>query len=107
MTSAFIRQEVAGTDPLRPVYVMGESFGGLLALAVAMECPEIVSRVVLVGLPPRARRRASPERSAAPFLPCIHRHFPWCHASGDIILDTWKETQDWPLSWYCYMERDA
>ena len=31
----FLRQEVPACPPTRPIYVLGESFGGLLALAVA------------------------------------------------------------------------
>ena len=33
----------------RPVYLLGESFGGVLALAVATERPELVDRVILVN----------------------------------------------------------
>ena len=35
--------------PERPVYLLGESFGGVLALAVAAELPDLVDRVVLVN----------------------------------------------------------
>lgn len=35
--------------PSLPVYVMGESFGGLLALSLASRCPGKVDRVVLVN----------------------------------------------------------
>ncbi len=35
-----------GGDPLRPVYLMGESFGGLVALALAQRC-RAVDRVIL------------------------------------------------------------
>lgn len=35
--------------PSLPVYVMGESFGGLLALSLASRCPGMVDRVVLVN----------------------------------------------------------
>ncbi len=40
--------EVRGMDPSRSVYLLGESFGGLLALALAEQCP-FVDRVILVG----------------------------------------------------------
>jgi pimeloyl-ACP methyl ester carboxylesterase len=33
----------------RPIYLLGESFGGLLALAVASHCRDIVDRIVLVN----------------------------------------------------------
>lgn len=35
-------------DAERPVYLLGESYGGILALAVAAACPGLVHRVVLV-----------------------------------------------------------
>lgn len=36
---------LAGGDALRPVYLLGESFGGLMAIALAAQCP-FVSDVV-------------------------------------------------------------
>ena len=45
----YLRAEVAGMPPSRPVYLLGESFGGLLAVAVAAELPDLVDRVVLVN----------------------------------------------------------
>lgn len=36
-------------SPTRPVYILGESFGGVLALAVAADRPELVDRIVLVN----------------------------------------------------------
>lgn len=33
--------------PERPIYLLGESFGGILAVAVAAECPGLVDRIVL------------------------------------------------------------
>ena len=35
--------------PSQPVYVMGESFGGILALSLAGRCPGTIDRVVLVN----------------------------------------------------------
>jgi pimeloyl-ACP methyl ester carboxylesterase len=52
-----------GEFPLeRPVYLLGESFGGILAVAVAAARPDLVNRVVLVN------PATSYERSAWPVL---------------------------------------
>ena len=45
----YVRAEVGQMPPTRPVYLLGESFGGLLAIAVAAELPDLVDRVVLVN----------------------------------------------------------
>ena len=45
----FLRDEVPRHSPTRPVYLLGESFGGVLALAVAAAAPELVDRLVLVN----------------------------------------------------------
>ena len=47
--AAFLREEVPRHPPTRPIYLLGESFGGVLAVAVAAECPGLVDRVVLVN----------------------------------------------------------
>lgn len=36
-------------EPERPVYLLGESFGAVLALAVAHAKPDLVDRLVLVN----------------------------------------------------------
>ncbi|EFN58302.1 hypothetical protein CHLNCDRAFT_142297 [Chlorella variabilis] len=46
LVADFLRAEVPACAPTRPVYVLGESFGGLLALAVAAEVPALVDRLV-------------------------------------------------------------
>lgn len=46
---AFLQAEVPLSSPTRPIYILGESFGGVLALAVAARCPQLVDRVVLVN----------------------------------------------------------
>lgn len=51
----------------RPVYLLGESFGGLLALAVANECKDLVDRVVLVN--PATSYKDSFLPVVAPLLP--------------------------------------
>lgn len=47
--ATFMRRIAADTPPQRPIYLLGESFGGILALAVAIEAPEAVDRIVLVN----------------------------------------------------------
>lgn len=51
----------------RPVYLMGESFGSLLALVVAKECKDYVDRVVLVN--PATSYKDSILPTIAPLLP--------------------------------------
>lgn len=46
---SYLETELEGSPKDRPVYILGESFGGLLALAVGMKCPNIVHRLVLVN----------------------------------------------------------
>lgn len=46
----YLEDEVAHSKPDRPVYVMGESFGGMLALLLAESCGHLcLNRVVLVN----------------------------------------------------------
>lgn len=49
LVADYLEAEVPACTPTRPVYVLGESFGGLLALAVAARCPALVDRLVLVN----------------------------------------------------------
>eukprot|EP00232_Nephroselmis_pyriformis_P021879 CAMPEP_0182856028 /NCGR_PEP_ID=MMETSP0034_2-20130328/2193_1 /TAXON_ID=156128 /ORGANISM="Nephroselmis pyriformis, Strain CCMP717" /LENGTH=728 /DNA_ID=CAMNT_0024987063 /DNA_START=30 /DNA_END=2216 /DNA_ORIENTATION=- len=49
IVEAFLRKELANSPPGRPAYLMGESFGGLLSLAVALRVPDLINRVVLVN----------------------------------------------------------
>jgi len=35
--------------PTRPIYLLGESFGGIIALAVGARCPGLVDRIILVN----------------------------------------------------------
>lgn len=44
-----IAAEVAQSGNNRPVYILGESFGGLVCLALAAQCPDLVDRVILVN----------------------------------------------------------
>ena len=57
-----LEAEVGGFPHERPVYLLGESFGGILAVAVAAARPDLVNRVVLVN------PATSYERSAWPVL---------------------------------------
>ena len=70
--------EVADCPPERPVYLLGESFGGVIALAVAAERPDLVDRVVLVN--PATSFPRSPWPRLGPLLPRIpkvHRASAW------------------------------
>ena len=46
---AQLEDKLSGGDSLRPVYLLGESFGVLLSLELARRCGNIVDRVVLVN----------------------------------------------------------
>jgi len=45
----YLQHEVKFHPATRPVYILGESFGGLLAIAAALDSPELVDRLVLVN----------------------------------------------------------
>ena len=45
----YLEAEVDVDDPDRPVYLLGESFGAVLALAVAHDKTDLVDRLVLVN----------------------------------------------------------
>lgn len=47
--SAYLEAEVDVDNPDRPVYLLGESFGAVLALAVASAKTDLVDRLVLVN----------------------------------------------------------
>ncbi len=63
----FLKQELSGCAPDRPVYILGESFGGVLALAVAALHPAVVDRLVLVN--PASSYPQSIWPSLGPLLP--------------------------------------
>ncbi|KAI3428285.1 hypothetical protein D9Q98_006664 [Chlorella vulgaris] len=67
----YLRQHVPAYSPTRPVYVLGESFGGLLALAVAAEVPALVDRLVLVN--PATSFSSSLWPLIGPLLPQVPR----------------------------------
>ncbi|GIL58116.1 hypothetical protein Vafri_12969 [Volvox africanus] len=45
----WLGHELAGTAPHRPVYLLGEGFGGVLGLQLAWDCRRLVNRIVLVN----------------------------------------------------------
>jgi pimeloyl-ACP methyl ester carboxylesterase len=45
----FLKEEVPLHSPTRPIYILGESFGGVLALAVGAAAPHLVDRLILVN----------------------------------------------------------
>ncbi|GLC75720.1 hypothetical protein PLESTF_001677300 [Pleodorina starrii] len=44
-----LETELAGVSPYRPVYLLGEGFGAVLALQLAWDCRRLVNRLVLVN----------------------------------------------------------
>ena len=56
-------------SPTRPVYLLGESFGGLLAAAVAIERPDLVDRLILVNPATSFKRSVWP--TLGPLLPAV------------------------------------
>ena len=64
-----MEQMVKQSPPERPVYLLGESFGGVLALAVAEARPDLVDRVVLVNPATSFPRSLWP--MLGPFLPQV------------------------------------
>lgn len=71
IVKAYLRDEVLRHPPTRPVYLLGESFGGVLAVAVAAECPHLVDRVVLVNPATSYPRSVWP--LIGPLLPQVRR----------------------------------
>ncbi len=55
--------------PERPVYLLGESFGCCLSLAVAVKRPELIDRIVLVN--PATSFEKSVWSTIGPILPSI------------------------------------
>eukprot|EP00892_Ulva_mutabilis_P002490 jgi/Ulvmu1/12241/UM086_0032.1 len=62
----YVRHVAANSPPTRPIYLFGESFGGILALAVGIEAPEAVDRIVLVN--PATSFLDSPWAEAKPLI---------------------------------------
>lgn len=77
---AQIRQEVTSYGAGRPVYLLGESFGGTLCLALAAKLGNFVDRLVLVN--PATSFTDSPWPALGPLLTALPRACVLC-ASGD------------------------
>eukprot|EP01025_Chloroclados_australasicus_P015069 TRINITY_DN1715_c0_g1_i9.p1 TRINITY_DN1715_c0_g1~~TRINITY_DN1715_c0_g1_i9.p1 ORF type:complete len:574 (-),score=37.94 TRINITY_DN1715_c0_g1_i9:430-2151(-) len=69
VVKAYIQSEAEAVSNTRPIYVLGESFGALLAIAVAIECKDVVDRVILIN--PATSFKRSPWEYIARFLPQI------------------------------------
>jgi len=70
----FLESEVAGFPPERPVYILGESFGAILAVAVAAARPDLVDRVILVNPATSYERSVWP--AIGPLLPQVPKVSP-------------------------------
>ena len=49
LLKSYVERVLANNPPSVPVYLLGESFGGILALSLASKCPGLIDRVVLVN----------------------------------------------------------
>ncbi|KAI8467306.1 MAG: alpha/beta-hydrolase [Monoraphidium minutum] len=84
---ALLRREIEADGRGRPVYLLGESFGGLLALALAERLGELVDRLVLVN--PATSFAQTPWPQAGPLLtslpPEVYRLLPF--ALSPVLCD--------------------
>jgi pimeloyl-ACP methyl ester carboxylesterase len=64
-----LEDEVGRFPADRPVYILGESFGGILALAIAASRPDLVCRLVLVNPATSYQRSVWP--TLGPLLPNV------------------------------------
>lgn len=78
LVADFLAEEVPSSPPERPCYVLGESFGGVLALAVAAACPGLVDRL--------GGSRAGLGRDAAHSLPASNARSK--HSRIQLMLHT-------------------
>ena len=76
--SAYLDAEVDVDDPDRPVYLLGESFGAVLALAVAAAKNNLVDRLVLVN--PATSYENSIWPRLGPALAKLPDVCPCCHS---------------------------
>eukprot|EP00890_Picochlorum_soloecismus_P004874 jgi/Picsp_1/5388/NSC_02748-R1_protein len=49
LLKSYVERVLANNPPSVPVYLLGESFGGILALSLASKCPGLIDRVLLVN----------------------------------------------------------
>ena len=67
---------------LRPIYLLGESLGGVLAIAVAAERPDLIDRIVLVN--PATSYPRSMWSRLAPLLPTLNK-VPYSPVKGIVL----------------------
>ncbi|GIL46719.1 hypothetical protein Vafri_3635 [Volvox africanus] len=96
-----LEDEVAPLDPSRPVYLLGESFGGLMALELAQRV-SCVDRLILVN--PATSFDRSPWPSMGPLLPALppelYRLLPVALSpilSNPLSMAAWNTSKTDPL----------
>ncbi|GLI58562.1 hypothetical protein VaNZ11_000309 [Volvox africanus] len=96
-----IEDEVAPLDPSRPVYLLGESFGGLMALELAQRV-SCVDRLILVN--PATSFDRSPWPTLGPMLPALppdlYRLLPVALSpilSNPLSMAAWNTSKTDPL----------
>ena len=121
-----IETERANRPPNQPIYLCGESFGGCLALKVALLCPQLFTRIVLINSASSFRRRSWMlwggeiirwfpdflfEFSAVgllPYLAALERILPEDRqALLDAMRTVPKVTSAWRISLLKFFELDA
>eukprot|EP01026_Neomeris_dumetosa_P027374 TRINITY_DN2224_c0_g1_i2.p1 TRINITY_DN2224_c0_g1~~TRINITY_DN2224_c0_g1_i2.p1 ORF type:complete len:712 (-),score=43.77 TRINITY_DN2224_c0_g1_i2:244-2379(-) len=65
----YLIYEADDSSVSRPIYLLGESFGGLLAMAAAVECSDLVDRLIVANPASSYPRSAWP--SIGPLLPLL------------------------------------
>eukprot|EP01023_Acetabularia_acetabulum_P044135 TRINITY_DN4423_c0_g2_i4.p1 TRINITY_DN4423_c0_g2~~TRINITY_DN4423_c0_g2_i4.p1 ORF type:complete len:692 (-),score=84.31 TRINITY_DN4423_c0_g2_i4:337-2412(-) len=75
----YLELEAQSISTSRPIYLFGESFGAIMAMAVAVECRDIVDRLILVnpasGFPRTLWKQAAPILAMMPAQ--IYDYFPY------------------------------
>ncbi|GAX82792.1 hypothetical protein CEUSTIGMA_g10218.t1 [Chlamydomonas eustigma] len=70
---AFLESQLQESPPERPIYLLGEGFGAVVAIAVALDCRHLVHRLLLVN--PSTSYLKSPISRVAPLISEIPREF--------------------------------
>eukprot|EP00879_Flechtneria_rotunda_P018765 GHRR01019698.1.p1 GENE.GHRR01019698.1~~GHRR01019698.1.p1 ORF type:complete len:607 (+),score=210.36 GHRR01019698.1:181-2001(+) len=95
---ALIKQELDWCDSGRPVYLMGESFGGIMCLALALKLGDYIDRLVLIN--PASSFQNSMWPSAGPMLaqlpPDVYKYLPFVLAPimSNPISMAWNDIDD-------------